>query len=384
MGFDKPDLGFIVHFQRPGSVVAYYQQVGRAGRGVDHADAVLLVGAEDDDIADYFISSAFPPIAHQQAVLAAVAATSATTVPKLEAALNLRRGQIDKALTLLEIEGAVAHDRGGWFRTANRWTADQGRIDALTEIRRAELGQMQDYVRDASCRMRFVAAALDDPEAADCGRCDRCLGVQLALTVEPDDVRDAITFLRRDARPIEPRKVWPSGAVPELHGRIPRPNLPGMALSVYGDAGWGRLVRQGKYVDERFAPALVEAAADLIRDRWRPDPMPAWVTGVPSATRPALVGEFARGLADALGLPFTETLVAVPGPAQKQMENSAQQLRNITAKIWLGGPVPGGTGLLVDDIADSGWTLTYAGHLLRSAGATDIIPFVLAIAAGGD
>ena len=379
MGYDKPDLGFVVHYQRPGSPVAYYQQVGRAGRAVDHAEAVLLTGREDDDIASWFIDSAFPPAEHQVAVVEVLASRSETTIPELEGALNLPNGQIKKALTLLEIDGAVGHEGGRWFRTTNPWEPDIERMEAVTAVRRRELAEMQEYVTHEGCRMAFLGRALDDPTAAPCGDCMNDGGENISADIDHDLVVTATTFLRRDARPIEPRKRWPAHAVSTFSGRIQPENLPGMALSIYGDAGWGRLVREGKYKHGRFDDRLVVAAAELIATQWMPDPAPTWVTAIPSANRPRLVRDFAVALAERLGLPFVDSFVARDGPEQKGMENSVQQLRNVQSKMTLVDNVPLGPVLLVDDILASGWTLTYAGWLLGNAGVSAILPFALAV-----
>jgi ATP-dependent DNA helicase RecQ len=384
MGFDKPDLGFVVHYQRPGSAVAYYQQVGRAGRAVDHAVAVLLTGREDDEIAEYFIAEAFPPVEDLRAVLDAVAACTEASVPLLETRLNVSRGQIQKALKLLEIDAAVGHEHGRFFRTANPWEPDVARIERVTAIRRRELDQMRAYITHPGCLMEFLVRALDDAAPARCGHCANDGSAAVSARAPHDLTLAATTFLRRDDRPIEPRRRWAPGAVAALTGSIEPANLPGRALSIYGDAGWGRLVRQGKYVDGVFDPTLVSAAAEMIRDRWRPDPAPTWVTAIPSASRPALVSDFASALADALGLPYREVLAARAGRSQKSMENSVQQLRNAQAKIALVGAVPSEPVLLVDDLVDSRWTLTYAGWLLTSAGAPAVHPFALASGSRGD
>jgi len=379
MGFDKPDLGFVVHYQRPGSAVAYYQQVGRAGRAVEHADAILLTGREDDEIAEYFIDSAFPPIEDLQAVVSALEARSVSTIVQLEARLNLRHGQIEKALKILEIDGAAGRDRGQWFRTPNPWAPDVERISRVTALRRSELAEIQAYTTHTGCLMEFLAHSLDDPEARRCGRCGNDGGVAFSADVRPDLVEAATTFLRRDARPIEPRKQWPFGAVAGLRGRIAAPNNPGMALSIYNDAGWGAAVREGKYVLGEFPQTLVAAAADLIR-RWGPEPPPTWVTAIPSANRPMLVTNMAQTLADTLGLPFIEAFAARDGFDQKTMQNSHQQLGNVAEKLELLASVRTEPVLLVDDIIDSGWTMTYAGSLLAAKGVPAVYPFALAVA----
>lgn len=387
MGYDKPDLGFVVHFQRPGSVVAYYQQVGRAGRAVDDAYGILLSGTEDDEIQEYFIRTAFPPEAVTEGILVALEGTSGMTLSELLREVNLRKQTVEKALKLLEVEGAVARDKSRYFLTPNPWTPDTARANAVTQQRRLELREIKRYVGYERCLMEFLARALDDPHAAPCGRCMNCTGERLALTVSSEVVASAVQFLKSDVLVFEPRKVWPAGAVPELHGLIPEALRPkeGRVLSVYGDAGWGREVARCKYTAGAFGEALVEASARLILSQWSPDPPPAWVAAVPSLRNPMPVYNFAERLARRLGIPFHPVLrKAKQTPPQKTMENSAQQMRNVFSAFQLAGPLPKGPVLLVDDIIDSKWTMTVLAWLLLSNGAGLVYPFALASAAAGD
>lgn len=384
MGFDKPDLGFVVHYQRPGSVIAYYQQVGRAGRALPNAFGVVLSGREDDEIIDFFIRNAFPPEADMRAVLEALEAVDTATIANLESRLNLRRSRIAHALKLLEVDGAVAHERQAYFRTLNPWQPDTDRIERITSIRRAELRQMQAYMTHEGCLMAFLTNALDDPAIGTCGRCGPEVGGLLPAELDPDLVQQAVDFLRRSDRTIEPRLRWPLGAVAKLAGTIAPANSPGRTLAMYGDAGWGRRVAEGKYRNARFDDELVEASAELVSQRWRPDPPPAWVTAIPSLRHPNLVGDFARRLAASLRLPFHDVIAAANVPQQKTMQNSSKQLGNVASSLRVVGDCPPGAVLLVDDIVDSRWTLTYAGWLLVKHGGGPVHPFALSTATPQD
>jgi ATP-dependent DNA helicase RecQ len=381
MGFDKPDLSFVVHYQAPGSPIAYYQQVGRAGRAVASAEAILLRGNEDADIQDWFIRTAFPPREQAEAVIGVLAERGEPVpVGELEAEVNIRRSRLEAMLKVLEVEGAVEHAGGGWRQTSQPWTYPSERIERVTEQRRLEQSAMRDYAHTDDCRMVFLRRLLDDETAKPCGRCDRCTGEMLDPTTSTALVAEAGQFLRSATLVIEPRKQWVRGGsrpriTPEEQAQT------GRALSVFGDGGWGSVVRDPKRSGRDCPDEMVYAAARLV-EAWQPTPAPTWVTSVPSASSAPLVDGFARRLADALQLPYEDVLRRThPGRPQTEMENSVQQLRNVEDAFEVTGDVPDGPVLLVDDIVESGWTLTVTAALLARAGAPAVFPFALAKAA---
>ena len=241
---------------------------------------------------------------------------------------------------------------------------------------------MQEYVSLTTGHMEFLVRALD----GDLGGLRPPPLPPLRSDIDPALVREAVAFLRRSNLPIEPRKQWPPGGMPQagLSGRIAEGYRaqPGRALCVWGDAGWGSLVRQGKYRDGRFATELVDACVRMVHE-WAPEPRPEWVTCIPSLRRPNLVPDFAKRLAEALGLPFHDTLEKTDGRTeQKSMANSSHQARNVDGSLSIRRPMPTGPVLLVDDIVDSRWTMTVAASLLRSRGSGEVVPLALAVAGG--
>jgi len=371
MGYDKPDLSFVVHYQAPGSVVAYYQQVGRAGRAVEHADVVLLRGGEDRRIQDFFIEQAFPAREHVKAVLGDLetAGESGRSTRELTAVVNLGVGRIEAMLKILDVEGAVARSGSRWVRVPDaEWTYDAERYAQVTALRRAEQEAMAAFGSDGRCLMRVLEEELDDPAPADCGRCSVCAGPRFAGPLDPALVEAAGRHLRSTPIELEVKKMAPDadGAMRKIPEDVRME--PGWALARFGDGGWWPAIERGLRAGE-FGDDVVAALADLCRRSGA-----GWVTAVPSVR----LGDMLERLGTCLGLPYVHLVERVcERPPQREMANAAQQCANVRGAFRVAGAPPPGTGVLLDDRRLSGWTLAMVGGQLRRAGAAKVVPVAL-------
>ncbi|SDP67631.1 ATP-dependent DNA helicase, RecQ-like [Klenkia soli] len=434
MGFDKPDLGFVVHLGAPSSPVSYYQQVGRAGRAVEHADVLLLPGPEDLAIWQWFATSSMPREDHAAAVLTAMADGKAWSVARLETVADVRRSRLELLLKVLSVDGAVERVQGGWRSTGVPWVYDADRYARVTRTREAEQRSMIAYARpvdEAQCRMAFLQEALDDPTAAPCGRCDVCAGPWYPTDIPAGAAEAANARLDRPGVELPPRAQWPTGADRlgvDVKGKIGPGDLvlPGRAVARLTDLGWGQRLRTllgddgvggvATLAEDLEAPSIEEdpdaaydtaphvirpgaasdspptdelmAACARVLGAWDWADRPVAVVAVPSRRRPALVTGVAQGLARLGRLPYLGQLdLQHGGPTGGPGGNSAFRLAGVWQRITVGDALReqlaglSGPVLLVDDLADSRWTITVAGRELRRAGASGVLPFVLALSA---
>ena len=378
MGYDKGDIAFVIHYQMPQNIVSYYQQIGRAGRNIDKAYIFLMYGKEDEDILNYFINTAFPTEAETKQIVDFIGCHDGVRLGQLSAALNMRTARMNKALAFLMNDGFIRKEGSCYYITPKRFVYDRAHYASVTDVRRKEMEQMKQLARTKGCLSHYIVSCLDDHTAQPCGHCANCIGRDLyPAKASWPYVFIAEEYVNRQVIAIEPRKMWVTSSV-TTGKKIERMLQPGFCISKYGDAGYGELVKQGKYSKEkRFCDELVGKSAQMLRPFVREHGI-THVCPVPSL-RSGIVADFACRLAASLKLEYTELLVKTEAVPQKRMENSAHQCENAYRSFHVAGSldVPKNI-LLVDDVVDSRWTLTVCGVRLMEAGAENIYPFALA------
>lgn len=386
MGFDKPDLGFVVHLGAPPSPISYYQQIGRAGRAADRAEVVLLPGPEDRAIWNHFASLAFPPEDVVRRVLDALELDRPQSTPALEPAVDLGRSRLEMVLKVLDVDGAVQRVRGGWIATGASWEYDAQRYQGLAEARRAEQQAMIEYQRTGACRMEYLRAQLDDPTldpaSGGCGRCDNCTGEARTVAVDEAALTRAREALERPGVVLPPRRQWPSGLarldVP-LKGKISDGPGEGRALGRLTDLGLGQKLRGLLAEPDQEAPEWVVRACVPVLREWGWAERPTGIIALATGDKPVLVTSLARALSDMGRMDHLGEITRDPALPPVTAQNSAYRV----AQLWgtLSGPPTASDGpvLLVTDQIGTGWTVTEAARHLRVGGVSAVLPLAVAL-----
>jgi len=384
MGYDKANIEYVVHFQRPGNIVSYYQQIGRAGRKLEDAYVVLLHGQEDDEIVEYFINQGFPTESEIFDVVSILNdSEEGLSLFNIFKQVNMREGRLKKCLKYLQVEKIVEKDPKTriYTRTINEWSPDDERSKKITNLRYYELDDMHKFVDSTSCYMKFIAEKLDDEHLRECGKCSICRDVNIfPKTCSHENILKAIKFLKRGSLEFQPRKQIPAGVISDKQVNLSSEYLLENAkvLSRYGDAGWGKFVKEDKYVTKIFRNELIEASVELIKE-WLPNYNEMNLAYVPSLREPELVKVFAKSVAKSLGIPCLDSIIKNPGTKpQKECENRFFQAENAWNGFSVEDEYPEKDVILIDDIYDSGWTFTACGYKLKEQGAKKVYPFALA------
>lgn len=380
MGYDKPDLGFCVHVGSPSTPVAYYQQVGRAGRAVAHAEGVLLPSDSDERIWDYFATASIPDPQTAAKVLQSLGDQDGggRSLIEIEADTGVRRGRLEALLKILAVEGVVGKDGSAWHATGVPYEHDTAKWAALARVRQQEADIMRQYAHGRGCLMAYLQTALDDPSPAPCGRCSVCTG-QLpfpGLTPSPEKLIGARDFLRGMDVDIEPRKRWPAGVGRKgaIHGFDV-----GRAVAFADDPGWVAELQALRQGTPGEVPEALLAGAVATLGRWAKT-WPARPVCVVPLPAPDMTANrvLAAHIARKGRLPLLDVFSWQGGPAPDDTASTPVVAHLESAIRWAGdadwtaGPV-----LLVGTTVRTRWVATVAAALLREQGASQVLVLAL-------
>ena len=383
MGFDKPDVSFIIHYQMPSSSIQYYQQVGRAGRSIEKAYGILMNGSEDKDIHEFFRKTAFPSGEDIDRLLTIIGENDGLTLSKIVQKVNMRKKKIEKIVKQLlsESTAPIAKNEGKYYKTPIAYVRRDEEIAKILKQRELEWSEMLDYFSESKeCLMKVLSKSLDDKKNQDCGKCSSCIDQKVfSEVVSKENIFKVNHYLKYTEFEIEMKKRIPTGLfnLYPFKGILPENLRPDGAkcLSRWGDGGLGEDVRKGKSAG-LFSESLLEETLKMI-ERWGIEI--SWVSCVPSKNNPNLVPDFAKKIAHKLRLPFLNVIKKVSSnDFQKKQENAFHQAKNLDGVFEIDNqkintlPV-----LLIDDIFDSGWTLTVCSALLKNAGINKVYPLAL-------
>ena len=379
MGYDKPDLSFCIHVGSPDSPVAYYQQVGRAGRAIDTAVAVLLPAESDERLWEYFATASIPDPDNVATLLNTLSESGPASVVDLEMQTGLRRSRIDALLRVLAVDGAVVKEKSTWASTGTAYVYDHAKWDELRAVRAKEAALMRAFAAGEGCLMEFLQLALDDQDPIACGRCSVCTGVLPGpgSIIDQDRLAAAATHLRGIDVILEPRKRWPSG-LSARSGTITGASS-GRALCFADAPAWAEATTALSGHDSQLPDVVVSGVVSVL-SRWRDSwgPRPVAVIAIVSRTHPVLVADLAAKIAAVGKLPLIDAFeVSGPRPPSDVASGPRVQALLDTLHLRADVKIPYGPVLLVDDTYRTGWTMTVAAALLRDAGATAVLPLVV-------
>lgn len=375
MGIDKPDIRLIVHVDMPGSITAYYQEVGRAGRDGLPSRGILLFDESDRKVQEYFIKNAQPGLDDFRMIQEAVAATSeGLRVTDIRTRTGLHPTRVNVVLAELGEQGFVEKHKSKAsqvFRvTGKPGKPELVRYERQNRVRHQELNQMLSYGRSDACLMRQLRHALGDETAGDCGRCASCNPADWKVTLQQPDSGSAWSWLAQRDLPIAASKRPPMAAGQSV-------------LAAELGSPWFKQFMRMRSQDRQLPNEILDFILSKVQAL-------SWsfqfgaVVAVPSKT---WAGReiMAKIIAEHLSVPgYCDELYwkAIPKNRQGELKNHDQRRANVRYRMAFEGALsrtPRTAVLLLDDYLGSGATMKEAGRVLSDIVKDGpLVPFTIA------